>query len=104
MAGVVGVSPDQRLGEEIVAFVSLLPGSEASPAEIIEFARGRLAAHKYPRSERRRLGSAHQRREAGPRAPSAAGPPTEIGDRSGSECQYRPGVTLRVNAGRPGVT
>jgi long-chain acyl-CoA synthetase len=29
--------------------VSLLPGSQATPAEIIEFARGRLAAHKYPR-------------------------------------------------------
>ena len=48
MAGVVG-RPDQRLGEEVVAFVSLRPGSEASPAEIIEFARGRLAAPKYPR-------------------------------------------------------
>jgi long-chain acyl-CoA synthetase len=48
MAGVVG-RPDQRLGEEIVAFVSLLPASQATPAEIIEFARGRLAAHKYPR-------------------------------------------------------
>ena len=47
-AGVVS-RPDQRLGEEIVAFVSLLPGSQATPAEIIEFARGRLAAHKYPR-------------------------------------------------------
>jgi long-chain acyl-CoA synthetase len=48
MAGVVG-RPDERLGEEVVAFVSLLPGSEATPAEITEFARGRLAAHKYPR-------------------------------------------------------
>ena len=48
MAGVVS-RPDQRLGEEIVAFVSLLPGSQATPAEIVEFARGRLAANKYPR-------------------------------------------------------
>jgi long-chain acyl-CoA synthetase len=48
MAGVVG-RPDERLGEEIVAFVSLRPGSHATPAEITEFARGRLAAHKYPR-------------------------------------------------------
>jgi long-chain acyl-CoA synthetase len=48
MAGVVG-RPHERLGEEIVAFVSLRPGSEATPAEITEFARGRLAAHKYPR-------------------------------------------------------
>jgi len=48
MAGVVS-RPDQRLGEEVVAFVSLQPGSQATPAELIEFARGRLAAHKYPR-------------------------------------------------------
>jgi long-chain acyl-CoA synthetase len=48
MAGVVG-RPDERLGEEIVAFVSLRPDSEATPAEITEFARGQLAAHKYPR-------------------------------------------------------
>src|SRR5262250_460009 len=48
MAGVVG-RPDERLGEEVVAFVSLRPGSEATPAEITEFARERLAAHKYPR-------------------------------------------------------
>jgi long-chain acyl-CoA synthetase len=48
MAGVVG-RPDERLGEEIVAFVSLLPGRQATPAEIVEFARGRLAAHRYPR-------------------------------------------------------
>jgi long-chain acyl-CoA synthetase len=48
MAGVVS-RPDERLGEEVVAFVSLQPGSQATPAEIIEFARGRLAAHKYPR-------------------------------------------------------
>jgi long-chain acyl-CoA synthetase len=48
MAGVVG-RPDERLGEEIVAFVSLRPATQATPAEITEFARERLAAHKYPR-------------------------------------------------------
>jgi len=48
MAGVVG-RPDERLGEEIVAFVSLRPGCETTPTEIREFARGLLAAHKYPR-------------------------------------------------------
>jgi long-chain acyl-CoA synthetase len=48
MAGVVG-RPDERLGEEIVAFVSLRPGSQATPAQITEFARDRLAANKYPR-------------------------------------------------------
>jgi long-chain acyl-CoA synthetase len=48
MAGVVG-RPDERLGEEVVAFVSLRPGGQATPAEIAEFARERLAANKYPR-------------------------------------------------------
>jgi long-chain acyl-CoA synthetase len=48
MAGVVG-RPDERLGEEVVAFVSLQPGGQATAAEITEFARERLAAHKYPR-------------------------------------------------------
>jgi long-chain acyl-CoA synthetase len=48
MAGVVG-RPDERLGEEVVAFVSLRPGGQATPAEITEFARERLAANKYPR-------------------------------------------------------
>jgi long-chain acyl-CoA synthetase len=48
MAGVVG-RPHERLGEEIVAFVSLRPGTEVTAEEITEFAKGRLAAHKYPR-------------------------------------------------------
>jgi len=48
MAGVVGRA-DERLGEEVVAFVSLRPGGQATPAEITGFARERLAAHKYPR-------------------------------------------------------
>ena len=48
MAGVVG-RPDERLGEEVVAFVSLRPGGEATPEDIVEFAKGRLAANKYPR-------------------------------------------------------
>jgi long-chain acyl-CoA synthetase len=48
MAGVVG-RPDQRLGEEVVAFVSLPPGGQVTPQEVVEFAKGRLAANKYPR-------------------------------------------------------
>ncbi len=51
MAGVVG-RPDPRLGEEVVAFVSLRPEARARPAELITFARERLAAHKYPREIR----------------------------------------------------
>jgi long-chain acyl-CoA synthetase len=48
MAGVVG-RPDPRLGEEVVAFVSLRPGTTVTAAELTEHARQRLAANKYPR-------------------------------------------------------
>jgi long-chain acyl-CoA synthetase len=51
MAGVVGRA-DPRLGEEVVAFVSLRPGASASPEELREFARRHLAANKYPREVR----------------------------------------------------
>jgi long-chain acyl-CoA synthetase len=47
-AGVVG-RPDVRLGEEVVAFVSLRPGAEATADELVEHARRHLAANKYPR-------------------------------------------------------
>jgi len=47
-AGVVG-RPDARLGEEVVAFVSLREGASATPGELIEHARRHLAANKYPR-------------------------------------------------------
>ncbi|MGY1829275.1 long-chain fatty acid--CoA ligase [Geodermatophilus sp. SYSU D01180] len=47
-AAVVG-RPDERLGEEVVAFVSLRSGASAEPDEVIAFCRERLAAYKYPR-------------------------------------------------------
>ena len=47
-AGVVG-RPDARLGEEVVAFVSLRPGAEATAAELTDHAKRHLAANKYPR-------------------------------------------------------
>jgi len=47
-AGVVG-RPDSRLGEEVVAFVSLRPGAQATASELTEHARRHLAANKYPR-------------------------------------------------------
>jgi long-chain acyl-CoA synthetase len=48
-AGVVG-RPDERLGEEIVAFVSVR--SEVTPEELVAHSRGSLAANKYPREIR----------------------------------------------------
>jgi long-chain acyl-CoA synthetase len=47
-AAVVG-RPDERLGEEVVAFVALKKGASAAPAELVDFCKVRLAAYKYPR-------------------------------------------------------
>ena len=51
LAAVVG-RPDSRLGEEVVAFVSLRPGATATVDELTTHAKGRLAANKYPREIR----------------------------------------------------
>jgi long-chain acyl-CoA synthetase len=48
VAGVVG-KPDPEKGEEVVAFVQLAPGAEATSEELVEFARGKLGKYKYPR-------------------------------------------------------
>jgi long-chain acyl-CoA synthetase len=50
-AAVVG-KPDDKYGEEVVAFVQLVPGSAATPGELIAFARQHLSAVKYPREVR----------------------------------------------------
>ena len=47
-AAVVGV-PDEYRGETVKAFVSLRPGRTATPEELIEFTKERMAAYKYPR-------------------------------------------------------
>jgi long-chain acyl-CoA synthetase len=47
-AAVIGV-PDEMLGEEVAAMVTLKPGATATPAELREHVRGQLAAYKYPR-------------------------------------------------------
>jgi long-chain acyl-CoA synthetase len=48
-AAVVGV-PDEYRGETVKAFVSLKPGSSATPEELIEYCKAHMAAYKYPRS------------------------------------------------------
>ena len=45
---VIGV-PDERFGEEVMAWVMLRPGESADPEEIREFCRGRIAHFKVPR-------------------------------------------------------
>jgi long-chain acyl-CoA synthetase len=47
-AAVVGTT-DDRLGEEVRAYVSLRAGAQVELEELIEHCRGRLAAYKYPR-------------------------------------------------------
>jgi long-chain acyl-CoA synthetase len=50
-AGVVG-RPDPRVGEEVVAFVSLRPGAQATAEELVDFGRQRLGGYKYAREVR----------------------------------------------------
>lgn len=47
-AAVVGV-PDAYRGETVKAYVSITAGSSLEPGELIEYARQRMAAYKYPR-------------------------------------------------------
>ncbi|WP_030439102.1 class I adenylate-forming enzyme family protein [Actinoplanes subtropicus] len=48
LAACVG-RPDPEHGEEVVAVVQLAPGRQATGAELVEFARARMAKYKYPR-------------------------------------------------------
>ena len=47
-AAVVGV-PDAYRGETVKAVVSLKPGQEVAPEDLVAFCRERMAAYKYPR-------------------------------------------------------
>ena len=47
-AGVVG-RPDERHGEEVVAFVSLNEAEAVTAEQLIEWARHRIGGYRYPR-------------------------------------------------------
>jgi long-chain acyl-CoA synthetase len=47
-AAVVGV-PDEYRGETVKAFVSVRPGQQVEPDELIAFCKERMSAYKYPR-------------------------------------------------------
>ena len=47
-AAVIGV-PHETLGEEVGAAIALRPGADATPAELRDFVKQRVAAYKYPR-------------------------------------------------------
>jgi long-chain acyl-CoA synthetase len=48
LAAVVGVKDDQY-GEEVKAYVIKAPGASETEADLVEWAREQMAAHKYPR-------------------------------------------------------
>ena len=47
-AAVVGI-PDERLGEEVKAYVATKEGASATEEDVVEFVKARVAAYKYPR-------------------------------------------------------
>jgi long-chain acyl-CoA synthetase len=47
-AAIIGM-PDPKFGEEIKAYVSLKPGYDTTPAELIQYLQERVANYKYPR-------------------------------------------------------
>ena len=50
-AAVIG-KPDEKLGEEVVAVVTVKDGADVTPEEVVAYCKERMAAYKYPREVR----------------------------------------------------
>jgi long-chain acyl-CoA synthetase len=48
LAAVVGI-PDERLGEEVKAFIVRKPGATVTEEELVDWCREQFASYKYPR-------------------------------------------------------
>jgi long-chain acyl-CoA synthetase len=42
--------PHAELGEEVAAVLALKPGRSATPEELRDYVKGKVAAYKYPRT------------------------------------------------------
>ncbi len=65
LAAVVGIA-DERVGEEIKAFVITRPGTTLAESEVIAWCRDRLAVYKCPRTVQFCHRASAQRHRQGP--------------------------------------
>jgi hypothetical protein len=66
-AAVIAI-PHDELGEEVAAAVALKPGAHATPGELRDFVKQRIAAYKYPRLRLARRRAAQRPHRQGPQA------------------------------------